>query len=211
MKTTMPLYYEPSEEELKQAKIMDASIMNPFIHGDFSIARGLCGYAPTASWGRMNLIFVLTTAHWFGQALGGAMERMIEKKIGGFLYPAANKQKKWVRFDRKWIYEALMSCLELGLPVTIETALRLLSDYCFFEEQLPVPIDSNEWTGGVSGTEIIRQWWIAISDDEREKHYNYFEEYFSHINQGDIKRWLVLHSVSVMGTPSWFDEDENSS
>lgn len=95
-----------------------------------------------------------------------------------------------IRYD--WFREALMSCVELGVGVTPQNAFKLLSDRAFFENLLPIPINSEEW-GGASGTEIVRQWWMIASDEYRSCHLIAFN-CFNELDPNQLKRDLTVHT-----------------
>lgn len=99
----------------------------------------------------------------------------------------------FIRTD--WLRESYMSSLELGLPSTPETMLRLLSDRDYFESVLPIPIDSEEW-GGASGTEIVRQWWLLAPLPYRERHLAAFKKTLNEIDMNLLRKQIVVHPTS---------------
>jgi len=108
-------------------------------------------------------------------------------------------------FRDDWVREALMACLELGVPVTPQNAYRLLEDRPYFESLLPVPFDSPDW-GGASGTEIVRQWWLYACEDYRKYHLEIFKKVCFHPKVlAEWKRSLACHPGS--GDRGWFDQD----
>lgn len=104
---------------------------------------------------------------------------------------AQNADRRW-----DWLRDAVMSALELGLPVTLENAVRLLGDRAYFESLLPLPFDAPTW-GSSSGTEVLRQWWTLHPESYRQAHLETFRRFVREIDMDEVRReWAVLSDRS---------------
>ena len=94
------------------------------------------------------------------------------------------------RFD--WFRDALRSCFELGLPVTPESALRILEDFEFFKAQLPIPFDAREWGIEQTGTEATLHWWRIADERYRRYHLLTFKIVYALTPFAEIKKRLAV-------------------
>jgi hypothetical protein len=128
------------------------------------------------------------------------LRRLLDVIMFGSAAPETVGRTLRLRIRSRYFEDALMCCLELGLPATVQAALRILEDRAYFESQLPLPIGSVEW-GFSTGTEGMLEWWTMWDERHRQEHREYFKIFYGQAPPETLKKYLAVGAITESEKP----------